>query len=152
MADRIAIAIVFGLVALVTAGLPSGVMAGVANDTSLLVLPVLTAVFAAAWSALLSGRDKGFGYIKGFSVAVLSFVCVAITFAYTRSLPYGQALVGFLVVAWGFLVFPGFLGAAIAVWLLKTFAHEPNSALDRTANRHPSAALRSADAADQRGR
>jgi hypothetical protein len=108
-------------------------MASVAQDATLLLLPLLTALFAAGWAALLAnetGRSARFDYIKGFAVALLCFVSVAIAFPITRSIPYTQALIGFLVVGWGFLIFPGFVGAAIAVWLLRSFSAEPDSAVE----------------------
>ena len=136
VSTRANISVVFGLVALLTTALPATVIAALAQDLSVLILAPLAAAFAAAWSAVLSGRiedTRRFGYLRGLAIAVLSFLCVGLGFSFTRPFPFTQAFIAFLVVGWGFLVFPGFVGAAVAVWLLRFTAHEPNSTVERDA-------------------
>jgi hypothetical protein len=117
-----------------TALLPAGVIGALAHDISFIALPLFAALFAGLWSAILSGRitySSQFGYLRSLAVVMLSFICVAAVFAAMRPMPYRQAFVAFLIVGWGFMVFPGFVGGLVAAWLLKHFGHEPSSTVER---------------------
>jgi len=133
VSERFNVAIVFAVVAFMTALLPAGVIGGLAHDMSFLALPFFAALFAGLWSAILSRhitRSSQFGYLCSLAVVVMCYICVVAVFATMRPMSYQQAFLALLIVGWGLMVFPGFAGGLFAAWLLKRFGHEPNSTVE----------------------
>jgi hypothetical protein len=143
MNTRTIIAIVFGLAAFITVALPAVIVAALVHDNFLFALPLISGAFAAAWGAVLSPKPEDrrhFGYLRGFAVATLSYLCLAATYVPTRPFPFVQTFTSFLILTWGLFVFPGLAGSAAGVWFLRRFAHQPNGAVEKDAPEvaHPS--------------